>query len=220
MKRIIALALSLILALSLSAALCESEKVFKVGIAQFAVHGSLDNCRLGFIEGMKDAGFEEGRNVSYEYQNAQTSMDYAIGIANKFVSGGFDLIAAIATPMAVVSRNAADSKIPVIYTASPKDADLDENGLGKGDTTGTSDHARRQAAGGHQGPCSRRQDHRHPLPWARSTPSGGGVSVQAPELGFAIGQWALLRLRVAGHPLAAKQGGPGHMTLTTRWCSI
>lgn len=142
MKRIIAVALSLALLLSLGAALSESGKVYKVGIAQFAVHASLDNCRQGFIEGMKEAGFEEGKNVVYEYQNAQAGMDYAIGIANKFVADGVDLIATIATPMAVVSLNAADNKIPVVYTAVsfPKDADLaDEEGLGKGNTTGTSD---------------------------------------------------------------------------------
>lgn len=192
MKRIIALALSLILALSLSAALCENEKVFKVGIAQFAVHGSLDNCRLGFIEGMKDAGFEEGRNVSYEYQNAQTSMDYAIGIANKFVSGGFDLIAAIATPMAVVSRNAADSKIPVIYTAVsfPKDADLaDENGLGKGDTTGTSDQlpvAKQLEAIRALQPEAKTIGILYTLGEINSVLQVEEFQRQAPELGFAI----------------------------------
>ena len=31
-----------------------AKSMFKVGIGQFAEHGSLDNCRNGFIEGMKE----------------------------------------------------------------------------------------------------------------------------------------------------------------------
>ena len=141
MKKISALILSLMLILSLPAALADDPS-FQVGIAQFAVHGSLDNCREGFIQGMLEQGFEDGVNVFYDYQNAQADMGLAAGIASKFVSSGYDLIAAIATPMAVVSVNTADGKIPVIYSAvsSPKDSGLaNEQGLGEGLTTGTSD---------------------------------------------------------------------------------
>ena len=50
------------------------EKVYKVGIGQFAEHGSLDNCRNGFIEGMKEAGFVEGKNVTYIYHLLKYSL--------------------------------------------------------------------------------------------------------------------------------------------------
>ena len=33
---------------------------YTIGISQFAEHGSLDNCREGFIEGLKEEGIEEG----------------------------------------------------------------------------------------------------------------------------------------------------------------
>ena len=33
--------------------------VYTVGISQFAEHGSLDNCREGFIAGLKEAGISE-----------------------------------------------------------------------------------------------------------------------------------------------------------------
>lgn len=142
MKKLMSIVMVMALLLSLSLAVAEEQKVYKVGIGQFAVHGSLDNCREGFIQGMQEQGFEEGVNVSYDYQNAQASMDYAVGIANKFVAEGQDLIVAIATPMAVVSMNAADDKIPVIYTAVsfPQSAGLsDDKGVALGNTTGTSD---------------------------------------------------------------------------------
>lgn len=141
MKKAFALVLSLMMLLSLTAVMAEDPS-FLVGIAQFAVHGSLDNCREGFIQGMKEKGFEEGVNVFYDYQNAQADMGIAAGIADQFVANGADMILAIATPMAVVSVNSADGKVPVVYSAvsSPKDSGLaTEDGLGEGPVTGTSD---------------------------------------------------------------------------------
>ena len=36
----------------------EGEKSYTIGISQFAEHGSLDNCREGFLEGLKEEGIE------------------------------------------------------------------------------------------------------------------------------------------------------------------
>ena len=36
----------------------KDEKVYKIGVTQFADHPSLDNCKNGFIAGLKDEGFE------------------------------------------------------------------------------------------------------------------------------------------------------------------
>lgn len=141
MKRILAIALTAMMLLTLTSTLA-GETNYKIGIGQFAVHGSLDNCRIGLIQGLKEAGFEEGKNITFDYQNAQADMGTATAIANKFVDNQYDMILAIATPMAAVSVSTADGSIPVIYTAvsSPIDAGLaDENRLGLGNTTGTSD---------------------------------------------------------------------------------
>ena len=34
---------------------------YTIGISQFAEHGSLDNCREGFLEGLKEAGYRRGQ---------------------------------------------------------------------------------------------------------------------------------------------------------------
>ena len=141
MKRIIAIILSLIILSVLGISLAE-EKQYTIGIAQFAVHGSLDNCREGFILGLAEAGFEEGKNITFDYQNAQADMGIATDIANKFVDNRYDMIVAIATPMAAVSLSASDNRIPVVYSAvsAPIESGMaDENRLGLGNTTGTSD---------------------------------------------------------------------------------
>lgn len=119
------------------------EKIYTVGISQFAEHGSLDNCREGFIEGLKEAGFEEGKNLKVEVKNAAADQGTAKQISDVFVSDKVDLICGIATPSAQASYNSAmNTDIPVIYTAvtDPKAAKLaDDEGMPAGEVTGTSD---------------------------------------------------------------------------------
>lgn len=119
------------------------EGVVKVGLLQFAEHGSLDNCREGFIEGLKAEGFIEGQNLELTYENSQADTGIANQIADQFAKKGYDLVSGIATPAAQALYNAASKKgIPVIYTAvsDPVLAGLaKEDGKGVGGVTGTSD---------------------------------------------------------------------------------
>ena len=116
---------------------------FTIGISQFAQHGSLDNCREGFLTGLAEEGFIEGENLTVEYQNAEADMGIVNQIPQGFVSNKVDLICAIATPAAQSAYNAAmNSGIPVIYTAvnDPVGAELaKEDGMPVGEVTGTSD---------------------------------------------------------------------------------
>lgn len=133
------IAVTLLAAMALPAA---AEEKIKVGIAQFAVHPSLDNCREGFLQGLAQEGFKDGENITVEVLNAQADMGQAAQIAENMMAKGVQLICAIATPMAVVCANTADGKIPVVYSAvsDPVAAKLaDEKGMGDGPVTGTSD---------------------------------------------------------------------------------
>ncbi|MDO5425350.1 MAG: ABC transporter substrate-binding protein [Eubacteriales bacterium] len=119
------------------------EETYSIGISQFAEHGSLDNCREGFLEGLKEAGIEEGVNLEVDFQNAQADTGTASQISDSFISKKVDLICAIATPTAMSAYNSAmASQTPVIYTAvsDPVAAGLaDEDGTPVGEITGTSD---------------------------------------------------------------------------------
>lgn len=116
---------------------------YTIGISLFAEHGSLDNCREGFIEGLKEEGIEEGENLKIEYKNAAADQGTAKQISDTFVSDKVDLICGIATPSAQAAFNSAmNSDIPVIYTAvtDPAEAKLvDDEGNPVGEITGTSD---------------------------------------------------------------------------------
>ena len=122
----------------------ETEKEsYMIGISQFAEHGSLDNCREGFLAGLEEEGIKEGDNLTVEVKNAAADMGTAGQIADGFVSDKVDLICAIATPSAQSAYNAAmDAEIPVIYTAitDPVAAELASGDqMPVGEVTGTSD---------------------------------------------------------------------------------
>ncbi|MFV0361639.1 MAG: ABC transporter substrate-binding protein [Suipraeoptans sp.] len=116
---------------------------YKIGISQFAEHGSLDNCREGFIEGLKEEGIVEGDNLTIDYKNAMADTATNAQVSDKLATVNLDLICAIATPSAQGAYNAAiDYNTPVIYTAvtDPVAAELaDKDGKPVGEVTGTSD---------------------------------------------------------------------------------
>ena len=130
-------------ALASSSTVYAEKETYTIGIEQFAEHGSLDNCREGFLEGLAEEGFVEGENLTVEYKNAAADMGTAGQISDSFVSSDVDLLCGIATPSAQSCFNAAmDKEIPVIYTAvtDPLAAELaDEEGNPVGEITGTSD---------------------------------------------------------------------------------
>lgn len=119
-----------------------TDEMVTVGLAQFAPHGSLDNCVEGFKLGMAESGYVEGENVEYEFQNAQADMANTNQIAQTMVAAGVDLLCGVATPMAQACYNASNGLIPVIYTAvtDPVAAELaNADGTSVGNVTGTSD---------------------------------------------------------------------------------
>ncbi len=116
---------------------------YTIGVGQFAEHGSLDNCREGFLQGLAEEGIEEGKNLTVMYENAQADGGTASQIINNFLSKKADLICAIATPMAQSAYSGAKKAgVPVIFTAvtDPVAAALaNEDGTPVGEITGTSD---------------------------------------------------------------------------------
>lgn len=116
---------------------------YTIGIGQYAVHGSLDNCREGFIAGLAEEGFIVGENLTVLEENAQSDSGLAAQITTNFVGQKVDLICAIATPIAQSAYSTGRrNNIPVIYTAvtDPVAAELaNADGSPVGEVTGTSD---------------------------------------------------------------------------------
>ncbi|WP_312267689.1 ABC transporter substrate-binding protein, partial [Neisseria sp.] len=68
------------------------------------------------LDELKAQGFEEGKNLTVDFQSAQGSTANAAQIAKKFAGDNPDVIVAIATPSAQ-SVVAATKTIPVVYSA-------------------------------------------------------------------------------------------------------
>ena len=146
-KRLICAALALTSAVALCAcgtqtttddgSTAENKDVPIIGISQYGQHGSLDNCRTGFLQGLEEAGLVEGVDYKVDYQNANFDDNLAIQIGQAFSAEDAALMVGIATPAATACYAAAEDKdIPVIFTAitDPVGAKLDS-----GNITGTSD---------------------------------------------------------------------------------
>lgn len=119
------------------------EAAYVIGIGQFAEHGSLDNCREGFLAGLAEEGIIKGQNLTVIYENAQADGGTASQIIDNFIAQKTDLICAIATPMAQSAYSTAKKTgVPVIFTAvtDPIAAELaNADGTPVGEITGTSD---------------------------------------------------------------------------------
>jgi putative tryptophan/tyrosine transport system substrate-binding protein len=87
-----------------------------VAITAIVEHPALDAVRDGVKEGLAAAGFEEGKNLKWQYQSAQGNTGTAAQIARKFIGDKSDVIVAIATPSAQAVA-AATRTIPLVYSA-------------------------------------------------------------------------------------------------------
>jgi len=93
------------------------DQKLRIGILQFAPHPSLDNCRIGFIDGLADLGYADDK-VVFDYQNANADMNLGNTMTQKMAADGCDIIVGIATPAAQAAFNASvDKDIPVVFIA-------------------------------------------------------------------------------------------------------
>jgi putative ABC transport system substrate-binding protein len=116
-------------------------KTYKIGITQIVSHPALDATAQGFIDALQQAGFVEGKNVTFDEQNAEGDMANATTIAQKFVGDKDDLIFSIATPTSQAAVKATTT-IPIVFGAvtDPVAAGLVKNAEApEANVTGASD---------------------------------------------------------------------------------
>ncbi|MGC5327403.1 ABC transporter substrate binding protein [Brevibacillus sp. SYSU BS000544] len=118
-----------------------AEKSMKIGITQFVEHPALDTIQKGIVDGLAESGYQDGKNLAIDFQNAHGEMNNTISIAQKFAGDQKDMVIAITTPSSqAVAKTIQD--VPVIFSTvtDPISAQL-VNSLDKPDknVTGTSD---------------------------------------------------------------------------------
>ncbi len=117
------------------------EKVLKVGVIQLVEHSALDANYKGFVDGLAEAGYIDGKNIKIDYQNAQGEQANCVTIAQKLINDKDDLIFAIATPAAQAVANLTQD-IPILISSvtDPESAKLVKSNKNPGtNVSGTSD---------------------------------------------------------------------------------
>ena len=150
MKKVIALVLSLIMALSLTAcgssapaeavpsAEASGSTTCKVAIIQQLDHSSLDEIRTAITDQLNALAAEKGIAMEITYDNGQNDTSMLTQIATEVVADQPDMIIPIATLAAQFSVTAAEgTDIPIVYAAisDPESAGL----TGLSTVTGVSD---------------------------------------------------------------------------------
>jgi len=97
---------------------CTKHKNFpEIGVIQIAEDPVLDISRLAAIKVLQDAGYEDGKNITINYKNAQGDFSNLIMILKAFESNQVDAILTVGTP--TMSAAASNIKsIPVVFTVS------------------------------------------------------------------------------------------------------
>ena len=122
---------------------CE-KSVTKVGILQLATHPALGAAKDGFIQGLEDAGFKDGKNIEIILKNPEGDSAILNQMAADLVRS-CDIVLAIATPAAIAVQTAAETNgkdIPILFTAVTDAVDAQlvaSNEKPGGNITGTSD---------------------------------------------------------------------------------
>lgn len=142
-KKLLALVLTAVMALSLTACGSSAKDTYTVGVCQLVQHVALDAATQGF----KDALTEElGDKVVIDEQNASGEPANCATIVNGFISKKVDLMMANATPALQAAASATDT-IPVLgtsITTYPVALDMDVDsftGVIGNNISGTSDLA-------------------------------------------------------------------------------
>ncbi|WP_337220799.1 ABC transporter substrate-binding protein [Vibrio cholerae] len=91
-------------------------KTAKVAVSQIVEHPALDATRQGLLDGLKAKGYEESKNLEFDYKTAQGNPAIAVQIARQFVGENPDVLVGIATPTAQALVSATKT-IPIVFTA-------------------------------------------------------------------------------------------------------
>ncbi len=109
---------ALLLSLSLNNSSLANSPPKHIAITQYVEHVAADAVRQGLVDELIQKGYQEGKNLTIDFENAQGSAATASQIARKFVGLKPDVIVAITTPSAqTMVKTVGKNSIPIVFSA-------------------------------------------------------------------------------------------------------
>jgi putative tryptophan/tyrosine transport system substrate-binding protein len=104
----------------------QSQTMLRIGYLGSETAGLYQPRLRAFHEGLRELGFEEGRNVAVEYRWAEGHNDRLPALAAELVRREIAVLAAPGSVVAALAAKAATSTIPVVFVvgADPVEAGL------------------------------------------------------------------------------------------------
>ena len=90
-------------------------RMFKMGLVYFAPEPGGDLCMKGLFEGLRDLGFEEGKNLEVRRSHAQGEIANIPALLQNYDNQDLDLIMTMTTPCLTSACNTVRKK-PVVFT--------------------------------------------------------------------------------------------------------
>ena len=123
-RTFLAIASGSLLTMPLAAEAQQAAKVARIGYLSIDVAGSV-HLREAFLQGLRDLGYVEGRNVVIEYRDAGGKPERLPALAAELVALKVDVILAGGTPHALAAKHATRT-IPIVFAGATGPV---ENGL-------------------------------------------------------------------------------------------
>ena len=92
-------------------------RVARIGYLATNLAGSPSPSREAFLDGLRDLGYVEGRNVVIDYRDAAGKDDRLSALAAELVALNVDVIVAAAGTLAALAAKQATNTIPIVFIA-------------------------------------------------------------------------------------------------------
>lgn len=93
----------------------EPGRIYKIGLVYFAPEAGVEDCMRGLLDGLRERGFVEGRNLEVRRAHAQAEIANIPQILQNYDTQGLDLIVPMSTPCLTAAAGTVKNT-PVVFT--------------------------------------------------------------------------------------------------------
>jgi len=115
-RRDFLIAAGALLAAPLAAEAQQGAKVPRIGYLATSL-GPSPHLREAFLQGLRDLGYAEGRNVVIEYRDPEGKLERLPALAAELAALKVDVIVAVSTPQALAAKQASRN-IPIVFASA------------------------------------------------------------------------------------------------------